>query len=134
MLKPPQTRRSLQPMPRIQMGLLSSAALCASGVAGVVMPERVAMALDLIPASGRGKAETRAGLGGTYAGLGAWAILSGSPAAHRAVGWTWLGAGAARLLALKADRPRADVTFWLYLAAELGLGSAALIAARQACA
>ena len=77
-------------------------------------------------------AETRAGLGGTYAGLGAWALVNQSAAAHRAVGWTWLGAGATRLLSLKVDKPRKDATFWAYLAAEWGLGVAALIAARQA--
>jgi hypothetical protein len=62
-----------------------------SGVAGVVMPERVVSALDLPATSGRGVAETRAGLGGTYAALGGWALVSRHPAAQAAVGVTWLG-------------------------------------------
>lgn len=107
---------------------VSSAALMASGLAAVVMPERVAAALDLTPTSSRGKAEIRAGLGGTYAALGAYALLTRSPGARRAVGLTWLGAAAARIGALKADRPTTDWTYWAYLSAEVGLGAGALFA------
>jgi hypothetical protein len=89
----------------------------------------VADALDLTAGSGRGLIETRAGLGGTYAALGAHGLLSGSAGAQRAVGWTWLGAGIVRLAALKTDRPRTDAAYWTYLALELGLGTAALVTA-----
>jgi hypothetical protein len=97
-----------------------------SGLAGVIMPKKVASALELSAASGRGVAETRAGLGGTYAALGAWALLSDQPASHVAVGVTWLGAAAARLAALRIDSPQTDATYWAYLAAEVGLGVTAL--------
>ena len=97
-----------------------------SGVAGVVTPKRVAAQLDLSSATSRGVAETRAGLGGTYAALGGWALLSANPAARTAVGITWLGAAAARLGSLVVDQPETDWTFWAYLAAELGLGVAAI--------
>lgn len=99
-----------------------------SGLAGAVMPDSVGGALDLPAASGRGRAETRAGLGGTYAALGGWALVSRDPAAHKAVGVTWLGAAAARMGALALDRPETDWTFWAYLAAEICLGSTALLA------
>jgi len=112
-------------------GHLASAALMLSGAAGVAIPERVAAALDLPATTPRAVAEVRAGLGGTYAALGAFALLSGSAGAQRAVGATWLGAGVVRIAALKLDRPRADATYWAYLAAELGLGTAALLAARN---
>jgi hypothetical protein len=102
-----------------------------SGAAGVVMPERVAAQLELPAASGRGVAETRAGLGGTYAALGGWALASGQPGAQAAVGVTWLGAASARLISLALDRPRTDWTFWAYLAAELGLGAGALASASR---
>ena len=82
-----------------------------SGLAGATMPERVAAALDLPATSGRGRAETRAGLGGTYTALGGWALASREPAAQVAVGVTWLGAAAARLASLALDRPRTDWTF-----------------------
>ncbi len=108
---------------------MSSAALMASGIAGVVAPAKVAGALHLSPSSTRGLAETRAGLGGTYAALGCWALLSRSPVAQRAVGVTWLGAAAVRIAAVKVDRPRADWTYWAYLGAEVGLGSGAVLAA-----
>jgi hypothetical protein len=110
----------------VDLGRLSSGALMLSGVAGVAMPKRVATALDLPPTTGRGVAETRAGLGGTYAALGGWALVSRDPAAQVAVGVTWLGAAAARLVSLPIDRPRTDWTFWAYLAAEIGLSVAAL--------
>src|SRR3954454_22021080 len=113
----------------MDLGRLSSAALMLSGLAGVAMPRRVAAALDLPATSGRGLAEARAGLGGTYAALGGWALASRQPAAQAAVGVTWLGAAAARLASLGLDRPRTDWTFWAYLAAEIGLGTAALIRA-----
>jgi hypothetical protein len=112
-------------------GRLSSLALLLSGAAGVIAPRRVAEALDLPASTGRGLAETRAGLGGTYAALGGWALVSRNPAAHAAVGVTWLGAAGARLGSLALDRPRTDWTFWAYLAAEIGLGATALRSARR---
>jgi hypothetical protein len=89
----------------VNLGRVSSAALMLSGVAGVVMPERVASALQLTPASSRGIAEVRAGLGGTYAALGAWALVSRRRAAGVAVGAAWLGAATVRLVSLAIDRP-----------------------------
>jgi hypothetical protein len=113
------------------IGRLSSAALMLSGLAGVLVPSRVASALELPALSGRAVAETRAGLGGTYAALGGWALFSRNPAAHAAVGVTWLGAAAARIGSLVIDRPRTDVAFWTYLAVELGFGSAAIASAMR---
>jgi hypothetical protein len=99
-----------------------------SGVAGVVSPKSVGLALDLTANTPRGVAETRAGLGGTYAALGGWALFSGDPKAQRAVGITWLGAAAVRLISLRLDRPRTDPAFWAYLAAEIGFGTTAILA------
>jgi hypothetical protein len=90
------------------------------------MPDDVGRALELVPDTARGRTEVRAGLGGTYAALGAWSLLSRSPAAKRAAGVTWLGAGLTRIGSLAADRPRTDAAFWAYLAVELGLGLGAL--------
>ena len=116
----------------MRFGLVSAAALFASGIAGVVSPDSVGEALALPPTSGRGTAEIRAGLGGTYAALGGWALVNRSPAASSAVGFTWLGAAVVRLASLKVDRPRTDPAFWLYLAAELSLGTVAVLEARKA--
>jgi hypothetical protein len=115
----------------MNLGRLSSAALLASGLAGVLTPERVAASLQLRPESPRGAAETRAGLGGTYAALGAWALISREPAAQAAVGAVWLGAAAARLASLRLDQPATDAAFWTYLAVEIGCGAAALVGARR---
>jgi hypothetical protein len=113
------------------VGRLSSAALMASGLAGLVMPNRVAAALELPAVTRRGIAETRAGLGGTYAALGGWALLSRDPTAQAAVGVVWLGAAGARIGSLLVDQPETDGTFWAYLAVEIGLGAAALVGARR---
>jgi hypothetical protein len=114
------------------MGRMSSAALMLSGVSGVVAPNRVATALHLTAESNRGITETRAGLGGTYAALGGWALVSRDPAAQAAVGVAWLGAAAVRLASLRVDRPETDASFWAYLAAEIVFGAGALAAAARA--
>ena len=110
----------------MNLGRVSSAALMLSGIAGVVTPRQFTSALELTPLSNRGVAETRAGMGGTYAALGGWALLSRDPAAQRAVGVTWLGAAAVRVASLALDRPRTDPAFWAYLAAEIGFGTTAI--------
>jgi hypothetical protein len=116
----------------VNLGRWSSAALMASGLAGVVMPSSVASALELPAVTPRGIAETRAGLGGTYAALGGWALVSRDPTAQAAVGVIWLGAAGARVGSLLLDQPRTDGAFWAYLAAEISLGAAALLGARRA--
>ncbi|MDQ1435684.1 MAG: hypothetical protein QOF59_2500 [Actinomycetota bacterium] len=115
----------------MNLGRVSSAALMLSGISGVLNPNGVASALHLSVLSERGVTETRAGLGGTYAALGGWALLSRDPAAQMAVGVTWLGAAATRLGSLVVDRPRTDRAFWLYLGAEIGFGATALAAAKS---
>ena len=115
----------------MNLGRVSSAALMLSGIAGVLTPRRVGSALDLYAVSNRGVAETRAGLGGTYAALGGWALLTHDPAAQTAVGVTWLGAAAVRLASLAVDRPRTNLAYWGYLAAEVGFGETALASATR---
>jgi hypothetical protein len=115
----------------MNLGRVSSAALMLSGIAGALVPRRVASALELSLESGRGVAETRAGLGGTYAALGGWALARRDPAAQAAVGVTWLGAAALRLASLMVDRPRTDIAYWSYLVAEIGFGATALATATR---
>jgi hypothetical protein len=115
----------------MNLGRLSSAALFASGIGGIATPESMLTALDMSASSSRGVTEARVGLGGTFAALGAYGLLSRAPAAQRAVGITWLGAGIVRLATRNVDRPRADWTYWTFLAGELGLGIGALVSARR---
>ncbi|MBO3749603.1 hypothetical protein J5X84_26290 [Streptosporangiaceae bacterium NEAU-GS5] len=115
----------------MRIGQLSSAALMLSGLAGVVVPDRVAPALEVTADSPRGRAEVRAGLGGTYAALGGWALVSSEPAAEAAVGVAWLGAAGVRLAALALDRPKTSWTYWAYLGAEITFGAAALASSRR---
>jgi hypothetical protein len=109
-------------------GWVSSAALAASGLGIALDPRRAGEVLQLVPATERGVAETRAGLGGTYVALGLWALSQRSPDAYAAVGVTWLGAAAFRTAALAVDRPETDWTYWAYLALELTLGLGGLAA------
>jgi hypothetical protein len=109
-------------------GRTSSAALAASGLAIALMPRRTAATLELVPSSSRGVAETRAGLGGTFAALGLWALVRGSAEAYTAVGVTWLGAATFRAVSLAVDKPDTDWTFWAYLTAEVTLGISGLAA------
>ena len=109
-------------------GAVSSLALAASGIGIALQPNQAASALGLSPTSSRGVAETRIGLGGTFAGLGTWALLRRSPDSYRAVGATWLGAAVTRMLTLQVDEPDADWTFWAYLAGEVALGLGGLTA------
>jgi hypothetical protein len=90
-------------------------------------PTAAAGAMQLKPTSQRGVAETRIGLGGTFAGLGLWALARRNSDAYTAVGVTWLGAAAVRGLSLQLDEPETDWTFWAFFAAEVGLGLAGLV-------
>jgi hypothetical protein len=103
-------------------GAISSLALAASGIGIALQPRQAVSTMGLASTSARGIAETRAGLGGTFAALGLWALARRSREAHTAVGVTWLGAAAFRLLSLRLDKPETDATFWAYLAAELSCG------------
>ena len=109
-----------------QAARVSSALLAVAGLAGAVMPRRVAESMDLDPRTGRGLLEVRAGLGAAYVALGLYAALTDNPAAHRAVGAAWLGAAAGRLAGMALDDPRTDVIHWGSLALELSGGVAAL--------
>ena len=100
-----------------------------SGVAAAVDPNGVVAALHLTAADARGVTETRAGLGGTYAALGGWALVSREPAADAAVGVTWLGAAAVRVATRKIDRPPVTASYWVYLGLEVSCGVTSLASA-----
>ena len=117
-------------MDTARLGTLSALGLAASGVGIALQPRQASASLDIPAISQRGIAETRAGLGGTYAALGTWSALRATPDAHTAVGMTWLGAAALRLVSLVVDKPRTSPTFWLYLAGELTLGTCGVAAGR----
>lgn len=104
----------------------SSAVLALAGLAGAVMPRRVADSMDLDPRSGRGILEVRAGLGAAYVALGLYAALVNTQAAHRAVGAAWLGAASGRVAGMMLDEPRTDILHWGSLALELTGGFAAI--------
>jgi hypothetical protein len=109
------------------LGYVSSAILAASGLAGVIIPARIGAALQTDLSPPRAKAEFRVAYG-TFVGLGIFALVAGDPTVFRAIGALWLGAAIVRLIAMAWDRPKTDWTFWAYLALEVGLGAAGLLA------
>jgi hypothetical protein len=112
----------------LRLGDVGAASLGLSGVAMALLPRQNARALKLSPDSGRGVSELRAGLGGTYAGLGLWALVRGTKDARTAVGVTCLGAAAARAWSWRLDEPEPDLGFWALLAGEVLLGVTGLTA------
>jgi hypothetical protein len=109
-------------------GFASAVALSASGVGIALDPRRAGDVMRIPPMSARGVTEMRAGVGGTFAALGAWAARRDSTDAYTAVGVTWLGAAAVRAISLQADKPETDWTFWAFLGAETTLGLAGVLA------
>jgi hypothetical protein len=109
-------------------GRASALALSASGVGIAVDPRRAGDVMRLPPTNARGVTEMRAGVGGTFAALGAWAALRGTSDAYTAVGVTWLGAAAVRAVSMQTDRPERDWTFWAFLGLETTLGVAGILA------
>jgi hypothetical protein len=109
-------------------GFTSSLALAASGVGIALDPKRAGTVMQISPSSARGLTEMRAGVGGTFAALGAWALLRGSADAYTAVGVTWLGAAVVRAVSIQVDEPDKDATFWAFLAGEAVFGLAGLLA------
>jgi hypothetical protein len=112
----------------MRSGDVAALALGASGLGMGLMPARILAQLELSPLSPVGIAETRAALGGTFAGLGLWALARGSSDAYTAVGMTWLGAAVFRTYSLKVDQPKTRPSFWAYLAVETTLGLAGVLA------
>ena len=102
-------------------GYLASAGLAASGVAGVLIPERVGRVLHTDLSAPRARSEMRSAYA-CFAALRIDPIIAAPPAVFFAVGILWLGAAAVRLFALAADRPHADWTYWVFLGLELALG------------
>jgi hypothetical protein len=116
----------------VRTGDAAALALAASGLAIALMPERTLVQLELAPVTARGVTETRAGLGGTFAGLGLWALVRGTTDGYTAVGMTWLGAAVFRTYSLKVDQPDRKPSLWLYLAGETALGAAGLLGRARA--
>jgi len=107
-------------------GYLSSVALAASGLAGILIPDQIAPAVDTVFASSRGRSELRVAYGALGV-LGGWAVAVADHELFVAIGVFWLGAAAVRLLALALDRPRGGSTYWAFLALEVVLGLAGVL-------
>jgi hypothetical protein len=109
-------------------GFASAVALSAGGLAIALDPRRAGDMMRVPPMSARGVTEIRAGVGGTFAALGAWAARRDSTDAYTAVGVTWLGAAVVRVISMQVDQPETDWTFWAFLAGETTMGVAGLLA------
>jgi hypothetical protein len=113
-------------------GLTSALALGACGAGIALDPVRAGAVMRMPPSSARGITEMRAGVGGTFAALGLWALLRGTSEAYSAVGVTWLGAAGVRAVSMRVDEPERDTSFWAFLTAEAVFGLAGLLARGRA--
>lgn len=104
-------------------GYVSSAVLAASGLAGVLVPGRIAEVLETPLPTGRAAAEMRVAYA-AFGGLGVWALATGHASA---VGVAWFAAAGVRVLALPVDRPRSSWTYWAFLVLEVTLGLAGVL-------
>jgi len=107
-------------------GYITSAVLAASGMAGVIAPQRIGPAIDTVLGSGRSKAEFRVAYGAIGA-FGVFALAAGDPEVFKAVGAFWLGAAVVRLLSIGLDRPRLTWTFWAFFVLEIAAGLAGVL-------
>lgn len=107
-------------------GFVSGAVLAVSGIAGVLVPQQVAAALDIGLPTGRAKAELRIAYA-AFGALGVWAVIVGESALFTGIGVLWLGAAAVRLVTLALDRPRADASYWAIFAMEVTFGLAGVL-------
>lgn len=109
-------------------GFAAALGLSVSGIGIALDPARAGDVMRMPPMSARGITEMRAGVGGTFAALGAWAMARGTAEAYTAVGVTWLGAAAVRAVSMQIDQPERDWTLWAFLVAETALGVAGVSA------
>jgi hypothetical protein len=104
-------------------GLATTGAIAtlALGLAGFLLPARVAALVGLTPIGGPGLAEVRATYGGLFIGLGGACLLADHPAACATAAAGWLGAALARLLSMARD-PREPAKNVAGLVVEGGIG------------
>ncbi len=97
------------------------------GLIGWVAPRYTMGVLDLAPAGGStmGLGEMRAASGALFVGLGAGALLIGTPTAFAMIGCAWGGAAIGRLTSILLDgasRPK-----WIFFAVEIAVGVVAIV-------
>ena len=104
-------------------GIATAGALAtlALGLAGLLLPARVAPLVGLMPIGGPGLAEVRATYGGLFIGLGAACLLTDHRAACATAAAGWLGAALARLFSMVRD-PRDPARKAAGLVVEGGIG------------
>jgi uncharacterized protein DUF4345 len=107
-------------------GYLSSVVLGASGLSGILIPDKIAPVLDTVFTSPRGRSEFRIAYG-ALAALGGWAVAVADHELFVAIGVFWLGAAAVRLIACAVDRPSRVWTYWAFLALEVVVGLAGVL-------
>jgi hypothetical protein len=88
--------------------LIGTLSLLGYAISSLFLPHRVGRLIAQELNNPRGIAEFRVVNGGYFAGLSLFALVANHPLVFTALGIGWLGAAAARLLALLLDRPRLE--------------------------
>ena len=98
------------------------------GLAGLLIPARVAAEISLQPLGKLGLSEMRATFGGIFLGLGVAMLLLNTADTYAVVSAGWFGAAVARLISIVIDREPSPKNFGGLLL-EAGVG-ALLLSAR----
>ena len=74
-------------------------------IACLVRPRFVARKMGHVLNTGRGVSEFRIQHGGFFLGMGLFALYANHPLVYQALGWSLIGAGLIRIVAIPIDRP-----------------------------
>jgi hypothetical protein len=106
---------------------LATALTFAFGLWSFLQPRKSASTVFFSLQSNRATAEYRVGFGGMLIGISLWIAYAQSNDAIKALGFIWLGAAVARILAFFIDQPQPKEFYWAAVVFELVMTGCLLI-------
>lgn len=91
------------------------------GVYSLLSPKGIVNFTGLSPQGGRGITEIRAIFGTLFITLGAYPLITRTPAAYQMLGWTYLTIGITRLISIFVDKS-SEQSNWMSVAFEIIFG------------
>jgi hypothetical protein len=104
------------------LDLIGTIALLIYAVASLIVPRRVAPFIAQTLDSPRGVAEFPILHGSCFLAMSVFALIINHPLVYMVLGFGWLGAAGARLLAIALDRPQLNATYIASFVFEVALG------------
>lgn len=112
------------------LGNLGAVLCAAMGLLGIFFPTVAARLVSIQPIGGIGMSEVRATYGGLFLAMGLTCLVLQTPHTFLVAGFSWLGAGVIRLLAIWRDRVAYSRGLQA-VASELFIGSLLLCGSNQ---